>query len=174
MRRLLEGKRLLEHRWAVGVGALILVFALGAASWAATDDAGTDPATAPAGGDDLAFGMGFGPGMGIIDGMGGPGGHIGGRGMLRGEIPEELKQQIQERREQMEARHQAILDLVREKMSPEDQQRLDQLIAEAEKEREALRRAGEDLRETATEIRGLVEKYLPATTTTTEAPTTEQ
>src|SRR5680860_1615218 len=38
-------RKLMGHRWTIGVAALALVFALGAISWAATGDAATvDPA----------------------------------------------------------------------------------------------------------------------------------
>jgi hypothetical protein len=58
----------------------------------------------------------------------------------------------------------------RAKMTPEDQALFDQLKGKSQDQREALQQARKDLGGTLKQMRELVQKYLPATTTTTEAP----
>jgi hypothetical protein len=67
--------------------------------------------------------------------------------------------------ERLERIKQRWLD-ARARMTPADQAAFDQLQEKAEVQREALREAREDLAETLKEMRALVKKYLPATTTT--------
>lgn len=58
----------------------------------------------------------------------------------------------------------------RAKMTPEDQAAFDQLQDKAKTQQEELRQARKDLAETLKQMRALVKKYHPATTTTS-APT---
>jgi small-conductance mechanosensitive channel len=57
----------------------------------------------------------------------------------------------------------------RAKMSPEDQAAFDQLLQKAKDQRQTLQAARQDLAGTLKQMRTLVQKYQP-TTTTTEAP----
>jgi hypothetical protein len=152
-------KGLVKHRWAVGAAALVLVFMLGAVSWAATQGTERDA------GSDSALGA---PGLGMFGPAGdGPGGDLlgfgpkGGRGMRGGEITDEMKAQMEERRAAMEERRDAFLDLVREKMSAEDQAALDSLLKTAETQRQALEAARDALHGTTDGIHDLVSKYFP-------------
>ncbi len=154
-------RRIFGHKWAVGVGALMLVFALGAISWAATGDTTTDNA-AP---DAVAPGS---PGFGMFGGGGVEGefAHFGGGmrgGGMRGggEITEEMQAQMDERRAAHEARRDAFLDLVREKMTAEEQASLDELLGTAETQRDALEQARDALHGTTSQIRDLIGKYFP-------------
>lgn len=173
-------RRIFGHKWAVGVGALMLVFALGAISWAATGDTATDQAAPEAVAPDAVAPDGLGFGM---FGGGGPEGefaHFGGGmrgGGMRGggEITEEMQAQMDERRAAHEARRDAFLDLVREKMTAADQASLDELLGTAETQREALEQARDALHGTTSQIRDLVGKYFPlegtaGDTSTTTAP----
>lgn len=65
-------------------------------------------------------------------------------------------------RERQDKCHGAVLQLVRDKMTPEDRAALDTLIRQAESQREELKNAASGLRNTMKQIRDLVEKYLPA------------
>jgi Spy/CpxP family protein refolding chaperone len=151
-------KRVWGHKWAVGIAALVLVLALGAVAWAATDDADVGQSYGGSATDERCFAEG------ALFGLGGGGqGFMGhGHGMMDPEnLPEEFQQRMEERRQQMEERQQAFLDLVRERMTEEDREQLDNLLQEAEGQREALDQAREDLQGTAGEIRDLVGKYFP-------------
>jgi hypothetical protein len=141
------------------------VLALGTVAWAATDGTDGDQPSGGSANDEFCFGEGgafFGMGGG---GMGGAPGFMGrghGRGMMDPEnLPEEFQQRMEERRQQMDERREAFLDLVREKMTEEDREQLDNLLQEAEGQREALDQAREELQGTASEIRDLVGKYFP-------------
>lgn len=158
-------RRILGHKWAVGAAALMLVFALGAISWAATEDTAADQAllddavAPPAAG----FGM-F--GAGVVEGEsahfgGGHGGMRGGPGGMRGELTDEMKAEMEARRAAKEAQRDAFLDLVREKMTAEDQAALDELLGTADTQREALEQAREALRDTTSKIRDLIGTYFP-------------
>jgi Spy/CpxP family protein refolding chaperone len=153
----------------------MLVFALGAISWAATGDTAADQAAPAAGAPN---GLGFG-----MFGGGGPegefayfGGGMRGGGMRGGgEITDEMRARMEERRAAHEAQRDAFLDLVREKMSAEDQASLDELLGTAETQREALEQARDALHGTTSQIRDLIGKYFPlegtaGDTSTTTAP----
>jgi len=169
-------RRFLQHKWIVGAGALVLVVALGAIASAAPDTTTTNPTVAPqqgtgpdgAGPDDMGLGP-FGGGM-MRHGRGGP--------AAAGD-PEQFRQDREQRQADMQARRDAFLKLVREKMTPEDQQALDSLTATATQQRDALEAAREALGKTASDLRALVGKYFPdgvstvpgATSTTPSATT---
>jgi hypothetical protein len=147
--------RWLRHRWVIVGAAFVLVLAIGAVSWAATGSSSTT--TPPASGQ---------PGPGPGFGMGGRGfghGKDGAQGMDQGQF-----------KQQRQARLDAVLKLVREKMSPADQAKLDQLLAQEKTQQAALQKARQDLKQTTTDLRSLVDKYLGVTTPTTgTTPTTQ-
>ncbi len=163
-------RTLVGHRWAVGVAALMLVFALGAISWAATGDAtAVDPAP-----DSTVGTPGPGFGMAGLGGIASEGdfaafGQLGRHGRLGGAITDEMKAQMEERRAQMEAQRKAFNDLIREKMSAEDQAAFDSLLAAAQTQRDELQKAQEALQGTASKIRDLVGKYFPPADATSGA-----
>ena len=72
------------------------------------------------------------------------------------------KAKVQERLERIKKR----LDDARSRMTPEDRAAFDRLQGKAKGQRETLRQAREDLAETQKQIRDLVKKYPPTTTTT--------
>ena len=67
---------------------------------------------------------------------------------------------LKEERQNWAERRKAMLQLVREKMTAEDQALYDQLAETAEQQREALREAREALKSTLEELRDLTDKYL--------------
>jgi hypothetical protein len=149
----------MSHRWAVGIAAFALVMMLASVSWAATQSAQgdvEDEAALVAAGPGM-FGLGDGPPDGDYAGFRGMRGH----GMRGGEPTEEMKAQAEERRAEMEKRRDAFLDLVREKMSAEDQAALDSLLKTQDTQRDALEAAREDLQNTSEKIHDLVGKYFP-------------
>ncbi|MCZ7662429.1 MAG: hypothetical protein M5U22_05595 [Thermoleophilia bacterium] len=159
--------RWLHHKWTVGVAALVLVLAFGAVAWAQTgDDTSADTSALPAIG--FMEGLGFGPGG--HGGRGGLGGPFGGL-ELTDEQKAQLEQQRADRQAAMEERRDAFLQLVREKMTADDQQKLDELTSTAKDQQEALQAAREALQSTASQLRELVGKYFPGTSTDTTGTT---
>lgn len=150
-------KRLLSHRWVIGVAAIILTLAIGAGAWAATGTgSGADDAVCPALGQNAGGSAGVSPGMGLR-GLGGMMRGLGGDADL-----DQLRERMQERREEMMKYRDGILDLVREKMSAEDQAKLDGLLETAKNQREEVKKATEALRDTMKQIRDLIKQYVPA------------
>jgi hypothetical protein len=163
-----------KHKWPVAVASLILVLTLGAVAWAATDGRGgaaedellVTPALDPAG-DGLGL-TGFG-GLRWLDR---PAGRAFGPGHFKGEVPQELREKLQDRRRKWDERRVAFLHLIREKMSSGDQEKLDQLLEQLQKDREALEQAREKARETGSQLRDLVSKYVPVGEAGSESTTT--
>ncbi|MBU2603090.1 MAG: hypothetical protein KKA32_13140 [Actinobacteria bacterium] len=151
-------KKILGHKWAVGISAAMLVLALGAVSWAADDDQ-TAPPT-----DDGAAVTTPAPG-GFMFGEKGKGrfGKSGGFGHRGpgGEMTEEMQQAMEERGAEMDERRDAFLQEARSKMTAEEQQSFDALNATAETQREALDTARDELRETMSKVHDLIKKYYP-------------
>ena len=74
----------------------------------------------------------------------------------------------------MQARRDAFLKLIRDKMTAEDQQKLDSLSATAKQQQDALAAARQSLAKTTSDLRTLVDKYFPqaAATDSSSPPTT--
>ena len=139
--------------------------ALGAIAWAAPGDTTTTaPAVTPQQGASPQQGPGpdgmgpglFGGGM-MRHGRGGPGAAAD---------PEQFQQDREQRQADMQARRDAFLKLLRDKMTPEDQQKLDSLSATAKQQQADLEAARQSLHKTTTEMRALVDKYFPEGTST--------
>lgn len=164
-------RQFLKHKWVIGAGALVLVVALGAVAWAATDSSVTPTGpTTQAGPADGGLGLGDMGGGGMMrPGRGGPGAAAD---------PQQFQQDKAQRQAARQARQEAFLKLIREKMTPEDQQKLDSLTATAKDQRDALEAARTALMQTTSNLRSLVDTYFPggtapdsgATTTTPSAP----
>ena len=138
-------KQFLKRRWVIPVGALVLVLAIGATAWAATGS--TTESTAGPTGTTVA------PQNDPAPTPGPKGGAFGcfGRGGFRGNDAQ--SQEDQQRRD-------AMLQLVRDKMTEADKATLDSLQAQAKTQQETLQKAAQDLRDTNEQIRSLVDKYL--------------
>ncbi|MCL5942094.1 MAG: hypothetical protein M1325_00955 [Actinobacteria bacterium] len=161
-------KRLLDHRWTVTVAALTLVLAMSAAAWAVTgNEPAADPGTGAAFLGPFGGGAGFGP-----SGLGGGMGFHRGGGPLTDEQRAQLQQWRQQRQAAMEQRRDAFLNLIREKMSAEDQKTLDALVAKAKEQRDALEQARTALQDTTAKIGELVNKYFPGTDAAGSSTTT--
>jgi len=132
-------RSLWRQKWLVVIGALTIFLSIGAAAWAVgSDDAssGSEVAAATcATCSDEVQGAGERPG-------------------------EAMRQAMKERRQERLERQAALLDALRDDMSPEDQALYDQLVASAKQKREALQQAREDLADTLKELRELTDKYL--------------
>jgi len=70
-----------------------------------------------------------------------------------------------------QAKENAILDLIREKMTSADQATFDQLRATATEDQTVLQQAQADLNDTTTKINALVDKYLGVSTSTDSGST---
>ncbi len=156
-------KQFLQHKWVIGAGALVLVVALGAIAWAAPSETTTTPTVTPQQGagpdgmgpDGMGFGL-FGGGGMMRHGKGGPGAAAD---------PEQFHQDREQHQADMQARRDAFLKLIRDKMTTEDQQKLDSLSATATQQRDALEAARQALNKTASDLRTLVDKYFPEAST---------
>ncbi len=171
MRRMVGQVRL------IGLLAAVLTFGLVAAAWAATTEEGTsgDMQTTTLDenqGEEFTPGEGGGFMMGEDRGGRGLGGMHGGMGgeMGRGmfgpmmddpALREQMEQQMEERRALVEERRDAFHDQLRAEMNAEDQAKFDELLGQLEEQRAALDQAREAMRETGSQIRDLVEPYLP-------------
>lgn len=80
---------------------------------------------------------------------------------------EQMREDMQQRFERWQGRRQAVLDQVREKMSAEDRAALDDLLQKAEAQRDAVRKALEEMRGLREQIRDLIDPYLPVDETPT-------
>jgi hypothetical protein len=154
-------RQFLKHKWVIGAGALVLVVALAAVAWAATDSsttpttAGVTPPTGPAAG---------GPGLGDMGGGGMMRPGRGGPGAAANS--QQFQQNKAQRQANMQARQDAFLKLIRDKMSSGDKTKLDDLTATAKTQRDALDAARTSLMQTTSDLRALVDKYFPGGTTT--------
>ena len=138
-------RRLWKQKWLVVLGALTMFLSIGAAAWAISDDgsaAGNGPGTAECTGVECSDCTQAGP-------------------QQQGEGPgAELRERLKERREQRLERYKALVESLRDDMTPADQALYDQLVQEAKDKQEALREAREDLADTLKELRTLTDKYL--------------
>ena len=66
----------------------------------------------------------------------------------------------QERREARAERRQALLDNLRDDMTPEDQAQYDELVASVQTQQAAMQEARQELADTLKELRALTDKYL--------------
>ena len=151
---------LLRHKWAVAVAAIVLVLAFAAVAVAQTG--GTTPATTPS----TQTPSGPGPG-GFGFGFGRHGGKFMGRGGMMGQQWQQFRQQEKE----------AVLKLVRDKMSAADQKKFDDLLNQQKAQQEQLQKDREALQSTNQQLRDMVQKTLgvtPPTTNTTSSPGTTQ
>lgn len=147
-------KRIWKYKWVVVGAALVVFLSVGTVAWAAGNDGG--PATAPANAAATLAATGS---TNAPDGDV-PGALQGRRGALR------------ERRTQFVDRQQALLDLLRDKMSPEDQATYDRLAQQAKDQRAALEKARTDLGSTLKDLRDLTQKYIDAQKGTTGTTST--
>ena len=174
-------RRMVGQARLIGLLAAVLTFGLVAAAWAATteDSAGGDTQAATLDenpGEEFTPGEGGGFMMGEDRGGRGRGGMFGGmHGGTGGEIGpgmfgpmtddpalrEQMEQQMEERRALVEERRDAFHAQLRAEMSAEDQAKFDELLGQAEDRRKALDQAREAVRETGSQIRDLIEPYLP-------------
>lgn len=143
-------KKVLTPLWLVIVGAVVIVVLVGATAWAATW-AGTNDD------DDRGPGYALGAAPRMQPQQVGP----GAMGRLQ-EALESRREAMQERREQAREHRQEVIEGLRDEMSPEDQQKYDQLTASVEEQRDGLEAARQELADTLKELRALVDKYLDA------------
>ena len=159
-------RRFVQHKWVIPVAALVLVVALGTVAFAATG--GTDQGNASAGTTVTTAGpvaAGLAPWQGkMLKGLRGILQQF--KGELQGLTPgtqefrDKVKELAGERRDKIQQRLDNVIKLVREKMTPDEQQQLDKLLEQAKTQRGALQNARQDLMSTMKQIRSLTQKYL--------------
>ncbi len=153
-------KSIWRKKWLVAVVAVAIFLSVGAVAWAATssDQPAADETTATtaalsAGAEELIAGLA----QGLGDGSGTP--------------AERLAQgakTLKQRTEKWLKRQAALMEKLREDMSPADQALYDQLVEKLKEQREALKQARENLGETVKQLHDLRDKYLDSTTSTTD------
>lgn len=143
-------KRIWKHKWLVIAGSAAIFLSIAAVAWAAS---GNDTAT---GGSTAVVAADSGSTVTSVAGDAGAQATVA-----------KLKDALKQRMGQFMKRQEALLQQLRAKMSPGDQALLDQLVAKAKDQRDALRQARQNLADTLKQLRDLRNKYLDATTTTT-------
>ncbi|MCL5736654.1 MAG: hypothetical protein M1274_13920 [Actinobacteria bacterium] len=152
-------RKMWKHKWIVVGVALVVFLSVGTAAWAAAGSGGPSAATGLAGVATLA----------TTATTQGPPPALG--------APNSRRAALKERCQQFAQRQQQLLDLLREKMSPADQAKYDQLTQQIKDQQAALQKARTDLSTSLKDLRDLTNKYLnvPATggTTSTTGATTQ-
>jgi hypothetical protein len=137
-------KRIWKHKWVVMPAAVAIILAAGAVTAVALADPGNGDATAaPA---QLVTAT-------TVQSAGDTTQAVQALGQRRAKLQQRLEQ-LKERWAQ-----------VRAKMTPQDQAAFDQLLGKAKDQRQALQQARQDLAGTLKQMRALVQKYRPTTTT---------
>jgi hypothetical protein len=160
-------RRLMRHKWVIPVAALVLAMGLGAVALAAggTPDssAGADGSAVitPAGGSDVTTAA-----QGGLAGRSLKGVLQKFKTELHGLTPgtQAFRDKVRELtgalRDKRQARLDGITKLVRDKMTPAQQQELDSLLEQSKTQRGALQKARQSLGETVKHLRDLMDKYL--------------
>jgi hypothetical protein len=145
-----------KRKWVAIPVAVAIVLAIGAVGAVALADPGDDNTTADLG--QLTTATTLQPALGT---QAAP-------GTQAGQALAERRARLQDRLERLKQRW----TQAREKMTPQDQAAFDQLQQTAKDQRAALQKARQDLADTLKQMRALVQKYRP--TTTTVAPASVQ
>jgi hypothetical protein len=161
-------KSIWRKKWLVAVIAVAIFLSVGAVAWAATgddpvatDEASDTTATTAAAATstdsiDVAESLIAGLAQSLGDGSGTP-----------AERAAAATKAVRARGEKWLQRQAAIMEKLRESMSASDQALYDKLVETFKQQREALKEARKNLADTTKQLRDLRDKYLPATTSTT-------
>ncbi|MFH0915822.1 MAG: hypothetical protein V1912_05175 [bacterium] len=150
-------RRLLKRKWLIPVAALILTLTISAVAWAATGANPTDSTTSPSANTPSTT-VAAAPQPSGENDLRGPCGR-GDRFGQRAPLTEEQKQALQKEQQDRQAKRDAALKLIRDKMSAADQAAFDQLQATATEQRAALQQAQQNLKTTTDQLRALVQEY---------------
>lgn len=141
-------RRIWRRKWLIAAVTLTVFLSVGAVAWAAAGGDGQAPGSA---------GDGQSPADDAIVALAGSQGQAltiaAGQGPLKREL-------LKEKREQRIKRNEALMKLVRDKMTPQDQAAYDQLVQKAKDQRAVLKQAREDLAKTVKDLRELTKKYI--------------
>lgn len=161
-------KSIWRKKWLVAVIAVAIFLSVGAVAWAAagddpvaTDEASATTATTATAATstdsvDVAESLIVGLAQSLGDGSGTP-----------AERAAAATKAVRARGEKWLQRQAAIMEKLRESMSASDQALYDKLVENFKQQREALKEARKNLADTVKQLRDLRDKYLPATTSTT-------
>ena len=140
-------KSIWKHKWVVMPVTVAIIVAAGAVAAVALADPGNSDSAAPAQLVTVTTAQPAGDAAQVAPAL----------GQRRAKLQQRLEQRLEQLRERW-AR-------VRGTMTPEDQAAFDRLLGKAKDQRQALQQARQDLAETLKQVRALVQKYKPTTTT---------
>ena len=152
-------KRMWKHKWVVGGVALVIFLSIGTAAWAATGGGNGNGAVTGVAQTNVCAATIAATATGQTSGS-----DTSALGTRRAAMKERMAQ--------LGKRQQALLDLLRDKMSAADQAKYDQLVQQAKDQRTALQKARTDLTSTMKDLRALTQKYIDAQTGTTSTTDT--
>jgi hypothetical protein len=125
---------------------IVIFLSVGTAAWAAAaNGSGQDPVGTNAGANQARLG----PAPGEAAGP-------------NGAAFKNMQAKLKERRDQFIQRQETLYNLLRDKMTPADQARYDQLVQQAKDQRAALETARTNLQKTMSDLRDLVHEYIAA------------
>jgi hypothetical protein len=142
--------RMWSRKWLIVAGTMVIFLSLGAVGWAASGVGAqtAEPAAGiPIGADGalVAVASGGGDPLSLVA-AGTPNPQAG--AALKGKLAQRVK------------RLEALMKLVRDKMTPEDQAAYDGLVQTAKDQRVTLQQARQDLTKTLKDLRDLTNKYI--------------
>ena len=162
----MQGRAIMRHKWIIPVAALVLVLTIGAGAWAATDNGDqSSERTTPSSGSEFGDRAYCAPETYQGGMRSRPGGCF-----RDDQVPDGTREDFRQRAQD---RLESFTDSVRDKMSAEDQQRLDTLLQQLEQQRQAMREAADNARETMQQLRDLMDKYGTADTESTSGSDTD-
>jgi hypothetical protein len=150
-----------KRKWIIAPVAVAIILAIGAVGAVALAGPGDQNATVS--GQTLTNATGIAPTVATV-GVQSTGSTLPGQALR-----EARRARLQQRLEQLKQRW----TQARAKMTPADQAAFDQLTQTAKDQRTALQKARADLKSTLKQMRGLVQKYRPQSTTPTTAPSVQ-
>jgi hypothetical protein len=157
----------LKHKWVVPVGALIMVLAIGATAWAATGSTEGTTATTVVSSTAQTTAQTTASSTTTTDSSTSVSDLAQLFGLSGGtSTTSSVDAAAQQALELQQQRQEALLRLVRNSMSTADQTAFDQLWAQEQTKTDALQQAELALQNIKQQLQGLVDKYLPTTSTT--------
>ena len=148
--------RMWSRKWLIAVGTMVIFLSIGAVAWAAAGG-GEAPApswgvaTQPAG-EPAVITLAYAEDESSAA--------LEGKPLLNKQALREKKEVLTEKRQRWLQGQKTFMNLLREKMTPEDQAAYDRLAQTAKDQLAALQEARENLAETKKELRELTDKYI--------------
>jgi uncharacterized protein YaiL (DUF2058 family) len=144
-------KRLFRRKWIIGVLGAALALAIAGSAWAATGSGTQAPVSSATTAATTASASSTGS---IAPAL---------KAFLNSKAGRQLKAELSQSKKNTklnQKRLQSILNLVKAKMTPADQAQLAQLLAQVASERQGAQQAKTNLKNSTSELRTLIDKYL--------------